>query len=110
MEIPAGLHVNSNRPSSPYAIATAVSVTGTRGTSVGGVAYPRGRNRKFPFSEEPINVYEGRVIFNFSLTVPRSFSGRTIRVTARVRFQACTDEVCYPPRSKDVVMTALVRR
>ena len=107
IDIPAGLHVNSNRPSSQYAIATSVKVSGS-GAKVGAVSYPRGHNRKFEFSEQPINVYEGRVSFPFNVTVPANFKGNTIKVRAVVRYQACTNEVCYPPKNKEITLTAKV--
>ncbi len=108
INIPGGLHVNSNRPSSEYAIPTVVTLRGA-GVRTSKVTYPRGRNRKFQFSENLINVYEGRVNFPFTVTVPANFKGNTIRVNASVRYQACTDEVCYPPRTRNLVLTALVR-
>jgi DsbC/DsbD-like thiol-disulfide interchange protein len=108
LTIPGGLHVNSRRPASEYAIPTVVTIRGPRGVRVGRVTYPRGKNRKFQFSENLINVYEGRVSFPFSVTVPANFRGNTIRVTATVRYQACTEEVCYPPRTKKIVLTARV--
>jgi DsbC/DsbD-like thiol-disulfide interchange protein len=108
ISIPAGLHVNSNRPSSQYAIATTVKLSGQR-VRVGAVTYPRGTNRKFEFSETPLNVYEGTVRFPFSITVPSGFKGDVIRLRATVRYQACTNEVCYPPKSKEITITAKVR-
>lgn len=107
LSIPSGLHVNSSRPASEYAIPTTVRVSGS-GLKAGGLTYPRGRNRKFQFSENLINVYEGRVSFPFTVTVPANFKGSTIRVNATVRYQACTEEVCYPPKSKTITMTAKV--
>jgi DsbC/DsbD-like thiol-disulfide interchange protein len=107
MSIPGGLHVNSSRPGSEYAIPTSVRVTAT-GAKAGGVTYPRGRSRKFAFSEDSLNVYEGRVTFNFNLTVPANFRGNSVRVRATVHYQACTNEVCYPPTSKTVNLTAKV--
>ena len=108
LSIPGGLHVNSSRPASEYAIPTTVRLSGT-GLRVSGPTYPRGVNRKFQFSENQINVYEGTVRFPFTVTVPRGFKGDTVRVRAVVRYQACTDEVCYPPSSKEVTLTARVR-
>ena len=108
MSIPGGLHVNSNRPASEYAIPTTVRLTGS-GVKLSGVRYPRGRNRKFQFSESPINVYEGRVSFPFTVTIPRNFRGKTVRVRAVVRYQACNDEVCFPPKNKEVTITARIR-
>ena len=108
LSIPGGLHVNSNRPASEYAIPTTVRLTGT-GVRVGRPTFPRGTNRKFQFSENLINVYEGTVRFPFTVNVPAGFKGDTIRVRAVVRYQACTDEVCYPPRTKEITLTARVR-
>ena len=108
LNIPGGLHVNSSRPASEFAIATVVKVSGASGIRVTGLTYPKGKNRKFAFSENTINVYEGRVSFPFTVTVPASFKGKTIRVTASVRYQACTDEVCYPPKTKNITLTAAV--
>lgn len=108
LSIPGGLHVNSNRPASEYAIPTTVRLSGT-GVRVSGPTYPRGVNRKFQFSESTINVYERNVRFPFTVSVPANFRGDTVRVRAVVRYQACTDEVCYPPRSKEVTLTARVR-
>lgn len=109
LSIPGHLHVNSSRPSSEYLIATSIRLSGGKGVRVSGVTYPRGVNRKFQFSETPINVYEGTVRFPFTVTVPANFKGNTISVRAVVRYQACTDEVCYPPKSRDITLTARVR-
>lgn len=108
MSIPGGLHVNSNRPNSRYAIPTTLNITATGGR-ISGIVYPRGVNRKFSFSEDTINVYEGRVTFRFTLSVPKNFQGNTIRIRVVARYQACTDEVCYPPRTKEITLTARVR-
>jgi hypothetical protein len=107
LNIPGGLHVNSNRPGSEYAIPTTVRASG-RGVRVSAVAYPRGKNQKFEFSQERINVYEGRPAFTFNVTVPSGFKGNVVRVNVAVRFQACTNEVCYPPRSQNVTLSARV--
>ena len=107
MSIPGGLHVNSSRPGSEYAIPTSVRASAS-GLKIGAVTYPRGRNRKFEFSESTINVYEGRTTFNFPVTVPATFRGSTVRINVTVRYQACTNEVCYPPKSKTAVLTARV--
>lgn len=107
LNIPGGLHVNSNRPGSEYAIPTTVSVT-SPGIKVS-VVYPRGKNRKFSFSEDTINVYDGRTTFNFSVTVPANFKGNSVKFRVVVRYQACTDEVCYQPKSKEITLTANVK-
>ena len=107
LSLPSGLHANSNRPGSEYAIPTTVRASAT-GVKIGAVSYPRGHNRKFEFSENTLNVYEGRPTFGFNVTVPPTFRGKTVRVNVTVKYQACTNEVCYPPKSKQVTLTAKV--
>ena len=107
LSIPGGLHVNSNRPNSEYAVATVVRAS-SPGLKIGPVSYPRGKNRKFSFSENTINVYEGRTSFGFNVTVPPTFRGNRISVRVSVKYQACTDEVCYPPKTKTATISASV--
>jgi hypothetical protein len=108
LNIENGLHVNSSKPNSEYAIPTTVRISGV-GVKQGAVEYPEGSNRKFQFSESELNVYEGEIIIPFSVVVPRGFRGSTLSVKAVVRYQACTEEVCYPPKNKEIVMTAVVK-
>lgn len=108
MNIPGGLHVNSNRPNTEYAIPTVVNVSAT-GAKVGAVSYPRGANRKFEFSDDTLNVYENRAVFNFNVSVPANYKGNTVKIRAVVRYQACTEQVCYPPKNKEITLTAQVK-
>jgi DsbC/DsbD-like thiol-disulfide interchange protein len=107
LRIPGGLHVNSSRPGNKYQIPTSVRLSAS-GARVTGPTYPRGVNRKFQFSDTVINVYEGTVRVPFTVTVPAGFRGNSVSVRAVVRYQACTDEVCYAPRSTEITMTARV--
>ena len=109
LNVPAGLHVNSSRPSGEYMIATRVTASGGAGVKVGTVKYPRGRDRKFDFSEHAINVYEGRVAFTFPVTVPAAYTGTSVAVRVSVKFQACTNEACYAPKTKTIKLSARVR-
>jgi DsbC/DsbD-like thiol-disulfide interchange protein len=108
MNIPNGLHVNSSRPNSEYAIPTSVNLSAP-GVKLGSVMYPRGTNRKFEFSDDTLNVYENRAVFNFNVAVPANYKGNTVKIRAVVRYQACTDQVCYPPKNKEITLTARVR-
>ena len=108
MNIPSGLHVNSSRPNTEYAIPTSVNLSAS-GVKLGSVMYPRGINRKFEFSDDTLNVYENRAVFNFNVAVPANYKGNTVKIRAVVRYQACTDQVCYPPKNKEITLTARVR-
>jgi DsbC/DsbD-like thiol-disulfide interchange protein len=108
LDIPAGLHTNSNRPGSEYAIATTVRPSAS-GVTIGRVSYPPGRNKRFAFSDRPLNIYSGKVRFPFTVTVPANYRGSTVAVNVAVRYQACTDEVCYPPKTQNITLRANVR-
>jgi DsbC/DsbD-like thiol-disulfide interchange protein len=107
MEIPRGLHVNSNRPLGKYAVPTTVRVDAPRGLRVTPVSYPRGAVRTFSFggaAAERLAVYEGRAIFRFNVTVPPNMELGVARVRVGVRFQSCSDEVCFPPATREMVL------
>lgn len=115
MEIPNGLHVNSNRPLGKYAVPTTVKIDAPRGFRVTPVTYPRGTVRTFRFggdaAGERLAVYEGRAIMRFNVTVPANFELGVARVRANVQFQSCSDEVCFPPARRELVLAiAIVSR
>jgi DsbC/DsbD-like thiol-disulfide interchange protein len=104
MDIPEGYHVNSNKPLGKYAIPTVLSIEAPSGIRVGPVSYPRANVRKFKFSEEQLAVYEGRAVLRFNVTVPANFATGQTQLRARLRYQSCTDEVCFPPASREVTL------
>ena len=106
MEIPSGYHVNSNRPLNKYSIPTSLKIEAPRGVTVGPVIYPRAIVRKLKaVNNEPLAVYEGRAILRFNVTVPTNYQGGSANVIARVKFQSCNDDVCFPPRTQEVNLT-----
>lgn len=105
LSLPSGLHANSHNPGGEYSVPTTVRASAS-GAKIGAVSYPRGMNRKFEFSSETLNVYEGRTSFGFNVTVPANYTGKSIKVNVTVKYQACTNEVCYPPKSKQITLTA----
>jgi len=105
LSLPGGVHANSRYPGSEYAIPTTVRAS-AKGVRIGAVSYPRGKNQKFDFSSETINVYDGRTAFNFNISVPANYTAKTLRINVAVKYQACTNEVCYPPKTKEITLTA----
>ena len=108
LDIPEGLHVNSNRPLGKYAVPTVVKVEAPRGLKVTPVAYPVGRVRAFRFGdgtpEERLAVYEGRAIARFNVSVPADYEQGVARIRVSVRFQSCNDEVCFPPATRELTL------
>jgi len=101
LTIPRGFHVHSNKPLEKFLIATQVQVDAPNGLRVGPVSYPRALLRSLKFSKKKVAVYEGRVIMRFNITVPANFAAGTAEIKAKVRYQSCDDEVCFPPQTKE---------
>ncbi len=108
LDIPEELHTNSNRPKSKYLIPTTVKVRPVPGVKLGPVEYPPGHDRKFGFSANELNVYEGRVEFGFDVTLLKNFRGGKVSIEVTVRYQACNDEVCFPPKTRRLNLEAVV--
>ena len=102
IDVPAGFHINSNRPLESYLIATSVKVEPENGLRGSAVTYPRPVLRTFKFSNKQLSVYEGQARLKFSVTIPANYSDSSARIKARVRLQSCNDEVCFPPKNYDV--------
>jgi thioredoxin:protein disulfide reductase len=104
MDIPHGLHVQSNKPLDKYLVATKLDVETPSGMSVGPVSYPRALMRKLKFSKNSVAVYEGKAMIRFNVTVPANYSGGSGDIKGKLRFQACNDESCFPPVTREVKM------
>jgi thioredoxin:protein disulfide reductase len=104
MDIPSGLHVQSNKPLDKFLVATKLEVETPSGMKVGPVAYPRALMRKLKFSKGMVAVYEGRSVLRFNVTVPANYSGGSGEIKGKLRFQACNDESCFPPVTREVKM------
>jgi len=99
-----GWHVNAHVPSERHLIPTTLTVTPPEGIGVGAVHYPLGEEHRFAFNpSKPLSTYVG----TFELTTPlrveaEATVGPTALVRARLRYQACNDTRCLPPRTADV--------
>ena len=104
MELPDGLHVQSNRPLDKFLVATKLDVETPSGMNVGPISYPRAAMRNLKFSKSKVAVFEGRTMIRFPITVPANYSGGSGEIKGKLRFQACNDESCFPPVTREVKM------
>ena len=102
MEIPSGLHVQSSRPLDKFLIPTKLEFDVPQGVRVSAPAYPRPVLRNLKFSKSKVSVYEGRAMISFNITIPANFGGNSAEVKGRLRFQACNDDACFPPVTREV--------
>lgn len=102
MDIPSGYHVNSNRPLEKFLIPTQLTVESGGGFRSGPVSYPRAILRKLKFSKNQVAVYEGRAIMRFTATAPANIDQGSKEIKLRLRYQACNDDACFPPQTKQL--------
>lgn len=108
LTIPKELHINSNTPTSEFMIPTEIELISKAIKNLKAI-YPKGKDRKFEFSEEAINVYEGKTIIPITFSIPKNFKNKTLNIRAFVTYQACSNEVCYQPQKKEIVLAASVK-
>jgi hypothetical protein len=64
--------------------------------------------RSFSFSQEKLAVYEGRVVMRFNINIPSGFEQGVTELRVRLRYQSCTNEVCFPPQNREITMPIAV--
>lgn len=100
-----GLHINSNKPSSELLVPTTLKLDPPAGVEVMKIVYPEGEDKSFAFApEEKLNVYEGRFTIRAKLKTQPSAKPGNLKVEGELKYQACTDAVCYPPKKLPVVL------
>jgi len=102
LKIREGFHINAREKSADYLIATDLRTEAPAGFKVGQVTYPKGELHTFSFSKTPLNVYEGKVIVHMEVTALPNAPLGTQHIPLKLRYQACSSEVCLPPTTLDV--------
>jgi hypothetical protein len=97
-----GFHINANPATFPYLIATELSVGQAKGTSVSFIVYPDPKTKTFSFADKPLAVYEGTMDLKVRLKADKTSPAGTQNLSAKLRVQACDDQVCYAPGTLDV--------
>ena len=100
-----GFHVNSHTPKSELLIPTQVVLKPVAGVKAGVVEYPAGTSYSFSFDpSEKLDVYTGA----FTVRVPVVAEAGAHTVDGTLKYQACDNAACYPPKSLpvQVVFTA----
>jgi len=96
-DILPGFHVNSNKPSEDYLIATQLQPDLPPGFKLLAAVYPPGRLKRFEFSEKKLSVYEGKFTMRVKIQVPPDAPLGKTPLPLALRYQACNDTACLPP-------------
>ena len=101
-----GIHVYA--PGSDDYIPITVKLTAQPELKAGKVAYPK--SEVMTFADEKVPVFEKPFRLTQDVTLDKSLKpGSTLTIAGTVSYQACTDNICYPPESSPVTWTVMVR-
>jgi Disulphide bond corrector protein DsbC len=103
-DLQPGFHVNSNMPGDDYLIP--IKLTWNKEPlEAGQVMYPKPQLEKLSFSANPISVYTGSFEIATKFKAPPGAMPGMAFMNGKLRYQACNNKECLPPRTVDVRVT-----
>lgn len=102
LELDEGLHVYGEPTPDDY-VKTEVAVSGTEGLTFGGPRFPETHPFTIEGIDEEFHTYDGKV----EIVVPVVSGIReegTAQIEVKVSYQACTDAMCYIPRTETLAL------
>jgi len=106
--IRGGHHINSNHPAEDYLIPTALTWTPGALTPKG-VGYPKPESVKYEFSEKPLLVWSGGIVLTSKFAVAGDAPLGPGKLSGKLRYQACNDRACFPPKTLEVSLAVTVQ-
>ena len=101
-----GYHVNSHTPKSELLIPTTLRFDQADGVEPGTLEYPAGKMYSFSFDpSEKLDVYAG----DFTVKMPVTATPGDHVVSGNLKYQACDNAACYPPRTLPVQVAFTAR-
>jgi DsbC/DsbD-like thiol-disulfide interchange protein len=104
-----GYHANSDKPSEDYLIPLRLTWDPKAPVETVEIVYPRPKLEKFEFTEKPISVVDGdfEIVTRLRRT-PNAMPGPAF-LSGKLRYQACNDKMCFPPKTIDVKVPLLIQ-
>jgi thiol:disulfide interchange protein DsbD len=99
LHVRSGWHVNSNPAASPNSIPTSLAASGDSVIFFGAPQYPPGRIVKLPIDDQPLSLWDGTQTIRVPVTAAAGAAPGAHLYSAKLRFQACNDQLCLPPTS-----------
>lgn len=101
--INSGFHINSNKPKEEYLIPTVLKLDPPTDIAVGKITYPPGEEMSFQFApNDKLSVYSGDFTLAVSVRPLSSVLPGRYEFHGTMRYQACDNAACYPPKTLPV--------
>jgi hypothetical protein len=104
----AGYHVNSSTPADEYLIPLKLSWEGAPLETLE-VAYPTPHLMNASFSKKPVSIYSGQFDIVTRFRVPANAPLGPLVLSGKLRYQACNDSTCLPPKTVEVKLPVEIR-
>lgn len=101
-------HVNSHTPLEEFLIPTELTLDALEGLSPSAVIYPEHKTLELAFSDAPLAVYEHNFSIGAVLKVAEDLAPGNYTLTGTLRYQACNDTQCAPPKNLDLSLNLVV--
>ena len=108
--LPAGYHANSNKPTYSYLIPLTLKWTGGP-LQAESTVYPEAKTEHYAFqlpADKPLSVVTGEFSIVTKFKVPADAASGPAAQTGTLRYQACDNKACYPPKNVPVNVTVSV--
>ena len=94
-----GYHINSNKPGSELLIPTKLQLNPPTDIGLGSITYPKGHDLTLAVApDQPLNVYTGEFTITAKVSAARTASPGKYKVHGQLKYQACNDRSCFPPK------------
>ncbi len=98
-KIAGGYHINSNQPGSELLIPTKLQLNPPTDIGVGSITYPKGHDLTLAIAPgQKLNVYTGEFTIAAKVSATRTASPGKYKVHGQLKYQACNDRSCFPPK------------
>ena len=101
LQLRGGYHVNSSTPADEYLIPLKLSWDGAPLETIE-VAYPAPHLANYSFSKKPVSIYSGQFDVTTRFRVPPTAPLGPLVLAGKLRYQACNDSTCLPPKTIEV--------
>ncbi len=99
VEVPEGLHAQSNKPRDPSLIPTTLQLELPPTVTVVDTVFPPSTDFVVQGFGQPLAVFEGTFQIKVRLNVSADHPSGALSIPGRFRYQACDSKSCYPPRA-----------
>lgn len=89
-------------------IATTAAIAENAAIESFAVYQPAPVRKLDPNFQSETETFEGTILFPVSVVLKKDAAAGPVEITANIRYQACTDKLCLPPRKKAIAMMFVV--